>query len=83
MVFSILWDRSARRVALHGHCIEILGRTQNIVLALAEVSGTGWITSQCSTTLSLSSGEAMPMTAQDDIVAVGEDTLDLAARLGD
>jgi hypothetical protein len=27
---------------------------QNIVLALAEVSGTGWITSQCSTTLPLS-----------------------------
>ena len=35
--------------------IKILRRAQNMVLALAEVSGTGWITSQCSTTLPCSS----------------------------
>ena len=62
-IWTVQAPRSAsRNRTLSGHAehvaqnpIEILREAQNIVLALAEVSGTGWITSQCSTTLPLSS----------------------------
>src|ERR1700738_1054430 len=62
-------------------------------VSLAAFSGIGWITSQCSTTLPFSSlkmstmalarvpGSRTAWTCRDDVVAVGEDLLDLAARI--
>src|SRR5262249_15936907 len=60
-------------------------------LSLATFSGIGWITSQCSTTLPFSSLKmsddgvaararlAHGMDVDDDVIAVGEDALDLPA----
>jgi len=65
-----------------------------MVLALLDISGIGWITSQCSRTLPSSRrkmfhhrlaagiiGQAVPMAVKNDVVAVGKDTLDLAASI--
>ena len=43
------------------------GELQNIVLALAEVSGAGWITSQCSTTLPFSSRKMSATTSPAEL----------------
>jgi hypothetical protein len=64
-------------------CTKATKRPQNIPLELADFSGTGWMTSQCSTTLQPStrrmSTTAMPVHCNE--VAVGDDAFDRVTDL--